>query len=119
MHCTLQGTELSFSSLSFACYNALWAYDGWNQLNYVTEEVKKPRRNLPIAIFISIPFITALYILVNVSYLTLLSPADIINSKTVANDWGTRLLSSSGNPTLEFRRYAFPGRPTLGPRSLA
>ena len=60
---------------------------------------------MPLAIFISIPFITVVYILVNVSYLTLLSPGDIIASKAVANDWGTRLLSSSNNPTLEFLRY--------------
>ena len=62
---------------------------------------------MPLAIFISIPFITVVYILVNVSYLTLLSPGDIITSKAVANDWGTRLLSSSNNPTLEFLRYGF------------
>ena len=62
---------------------------------------------MPLAIFISIPFITVVYILVNVSYLTLLSPSDIITSKAVANDWGTRLLSSSNNPTLEFLRYGF------------
>ena len=60
---------------------------------------------MPLAIFISIPFITVVYILVNISYLTLLSPSDIIASQAVANDWGTRLLSSSNNPTLEFLRY--------------
>ena len=99
-----QGSTLTFGSLALACYSALWSYDGWNQLNFVTEEIQKPRRNMPLAIFISIPFITVVYILVNVSYLTLLSPGDIIASKAVANDWGTMLLSSSSNPTLEFLR---------------
>ena len=60
---------------------------------------------MPLAIFISIPFITVVYILVNISYLTILSPSDIINSQAVANDWGTRLLSSSSNQTLQFLRY--------------
>ena len=105
LYTILQGSKLTFGSLALACYSALWSYDGWNQLNFVTEEIEKPRRNMPLAIFISIPFITVVYILVNVSYLTLLSPGDIIASKAVANDWGTRLLSSSNNPTLEFLRY--------------
>ena len=100
-----QGSTLTFGSLALACYSALWSYDGWNQLNFVTEEIEKPRRNMPLAIFISIPFITVVYILVNISYLTILSPSDIINSQAVANDWGTRLLSSSSNQTLQFLRY--------------
>ena len=100
-----QGSTLTFGSLALACYSALWSYDGWNQLNFVTEEIQKPRRNMPLAIFISIPFITVVYILVNISYLTLLSPSDIISSQAVANDWGTRLLSSSNNQTLQFLRY--------------
>ena len=29
---------------------ALWAYDGWNDLNMVAGEVRRPRRNLPIAL---------------------------------------------------------------------
>lgn len=32
----------SLSALATAFYTGLWAYDGWNNLNYVTEEIKNP-----------------------------------------------------------------------------
>lgn len=30
--------------IAFAFYGGLWAYDGWNSLNSVTEELKNPKR---------------------------------------------------------------------------
>ena len=32
--------SLSAGSLALAFYSGLWPYDGWNQLNFVTEELK-------------------------------------------------------------------------------
>lgn len=29
-------------AIAAAFYTGLWAYDGWNNLNYVTEEIKNP-----------------------------------------------------------------------------
>ncbi|XP_037800284.1 b(0,+)-type amino acid transporter 1-like [Penaeus monodon] len=37
-----QGSTASFGDIATAFYSGLWAYDGWNNLNYVTEELKKP-----------------------------------------------------------------------------
>ena len=33
-----------------AMLGALWAYNGWNEVTYVAEEVKDPQRNLPLAL---------------------------------------------------------------------
>lgn len=41
-------------------------------------------RNLPLAITIALPLTTILYVLINVSYLTVLTPQEIINSDAVA-----------------------------------
>lgn len=35
----------SFPALATAFYTGLWAYDGWNNLNYVTEEIKNPGKD--------------------------------------------------------------------------
>ena len=55
-----------------------------NGLNYLTEELKKPEKNLSRAILISIPIITGVYILANISYFTVLSPEEILVSSSVA-----------------------------------
>ena len=40
----VEGAESSFGSIALAFYSGLWAYDGWNQLNFVTEEVSEPTK---------------------------------------------------------------------------
>lgn len=53
------------STISFAVIATLWAYEGWTNLNNVAEEIKNPRRNLPLAIIIAIGGIAVLYTLFN------------------------------------------------------
>lgn len=71
-------------ALAVAFYSGLWAYDGWNNLNYVTEEIQNPKKNLPLAIAIAIPLVTVCYVLVNMAYLTVMSPAEMAISDAVA-----------------------------------
>jgi len=51
--------------VAFAVIATLWAYEGWTNLNTISEEVKNPRRNLPLSIIIAIVSITVLYTLFN------------------------------------------------------
>lgn len=73
--------EISFSSIigmvSFAVVATLWAYEGWTNLNTVAEEVKNPKRNLPLAIIMSIVFITLIYTLFNYSIYKVVSISEI------------------------------------------
>ncbi|XP_039931170.1 B(0,+)-type amino acid transporter 1 isoform X3 [Hirundo rustica] len=46
---SFKDSKISVSSISLAFYNGLWAYDGWNQLNYITEELKNPYRLVYVA----------------------------------------------------------------------
>ena len=65
----LQGTTSSVGNIATAFYSGLWAYDGWNNLNYVTEEIINPSVNLPLSIGIAIPLVTVIYALVSASRL--------------------------------------------------
>lgn len=85
-------TRYSVGNIATAFYTGLWAYDGWNNLNYVTEEIKNPSKNLPRSIAIGIPLVTICYALINVSYLTVMSPMEMMTSEAVAVVFGNRLL---------------------------
>lgn len=39
---SFKGTDLSIGSVGMAFYQCLWSYAGWYNLNYVTEELKRP-----------------------------------------------------------------------------
>ncbi|XP_026864757.2 b(0,+)-type amino acid transporter 1 [Electrophorus electricus] len=86
-----EGTT-SFGAIGLSFYNGLWAYDGWNQLNFITEELKDPYRNLPLAIITGIPLVSVCYVLVNVAYFTVMTPAELLQSSAVAVTFGDRVL---------------------------
>uniref|UniRef100_A0A8C4I976 b(0,+)-type amino acid transporter 1 n=1 Tax=Dicentrarchus labrax TaxID=13489 RepID=A0A8C4I976_DICLA len=91
-----KGTQYSLSTLGMAFFQGLWSYAGWYNLNYVTEELKRPEVNLPRAVVIAISLVTGLYLLVNVSYLTVMTPRELMSSSAVAVTWGNKVLGSWG-----------------------
>ena len=81
-----------------AMLGALWAYNGWNEVTYVAEEVKHPQKNLPLALIGGIGVIAALYIFVNATYFYVLTPTEIASvplSSAVATEVVRRALGSS------------------------
>nr|XP_046269152.1 b(0,+)-type amino acid transporter 1-like isoform X3 [Scatophagus argus] len=93
---SFEGTNVGVSSTGLAFYHCLWCFDGWNTLNYLTEELKHPEVNLPRAVIIAISLVTGLYLLVNVSYLTVMTPRELMSSSAVAVTWGNKVLGSWG-----------------------
>ncbi|XP_071327134.1 b(0,+)-type amino acid transporter 1 isoform X1 [Trachinotus anak] len=91
-----KGTQYSLSTLGMAFYQGLWSYAGWYNLNNVIEELKRPEVNLPRAVVIAISLVTGLYLLVNVSYLTVMTPRELMSSNAVAVTWGNKVLGSWG-----------------------
>jgi basic amino acid/polyamine antiporter, APA family len=65
---------------------ALWAYDGWNDLNMVAGEVKKPERNIPIALIAGVATVGLLYVLVNAGVQYVLPASAIAASQRPASD---------------------------------
>jgi len=54
-----------------------WAFDGWNNVNFVAGEIKNPKRNLPLVLIFGTLGITVLYILTNYIYLYALPISEI------------------------------------------
>uniref|UniRef100_A0A8C5K1H3 Solute carrier family 7 (cationic amino acid transporter, y+ system), member 10 n=1 Tax=Jaculus jaculus TaxID=51337 RepID=A0A8C5K1H3_JACJA len=82
----------SVGHLALAFLQGSFAFSGWNFLNYVTEELVDPRKNLPRAIFISIPLVTFVYTFTNIAYFTAMSPQELLSSNAVAVTFGEKLL---------------------------
>jgi APA family basic amino acid/polyamine antiporter len=62
---TFSGAKGGVAGFMAALVAALWAYDGWNDLNMVAGEVKHPERNIPIALIAGVATVGVLYVLVN------------------------------------------------------
>ena len=77
-------TESDFTRIALSFYSGLFAYNGWNYLNFVIEELQDPVRNLPRAIAISIILVTVVYVLTNVAFYTTLSVPEVLGSEAVA-----------------------------------
>ena len=62
----------------------LFAYNGWNYLNFVIEEMKDPVRDLPRAIMISCVTVTIVYVTTNIAFYTTLNVPEVLGSEAVA-----------------------------------
>ena len=67
-----------------AMVSALWAYDGWNNVSMVSSEIKQPGRNLPRALIMGTLAVIGIYLLINVAYFYVLTPAEVAGSERLA-----------------------------------
>ncbi|KPJ06456.1 Y+L amino acid transporter 2 [Papilio machaon] len=88
----MEGTKTAPGDIAIAFYTGLFSYSGWNYLNFVTEELKEPYKNLPRAICISMPVVTVVYALTNVAYFAVLTNAEIHASEAVAVTFSEKIL---------------------------
>ncbi|KAI6942898.1 amino acid transporter [Hortaea werneckii] len=95
-----EGTSTSTSQWAVALYAGLWAFDGWDNTNYVVGEMKRPGKDLPRVIHTSLAMVIIAYLLANLAYVFVL-PTDIINSSnTVAVAFGQTVLGPIGSLVL-------------------
>jgi APA family basic amino acid/polyamine antiporter len=62
------GGAISLSGLGSALLGVLWAYHGWMNIAPVAEEVRRPQRNIPLALLLGVGTIITLYLSANLAY---------------------------------------------------
>ncbi|HEY1657031.1 MAG TPA: amino acid permease [Candidatus Sulfotelmatobacter sp.] len=83
---TFSGAKGGIAGFMAALVAALWAYDGWNDLNMVAGEVKTPERSIPIALIAGVATVGLLYVLVNAGVQYVLPANAIAASPRPASD---------------------------------
>jgi basic amino acid/polyamine antiporter, APA family len=81
---------------------ALWAYDGWNNVNMASGEVRDPHRNIPRALIGGVLAVASIYVLANLAYFSVLSADEIAASKRVAADAARGFLGDAGGDAVSF-----------------
>ncbi|MCE9600607.1 MAG: amino acid permease [Gemmatimonadetes bacterium] len=73
-------------AIGTALVPVLFAYGGWQQTNFVAEEMVDPRRDLPRALIIGVLIVAAAYLLANLTYLDSLGVEGLAASRAPAAD---------------------------------
>lgn len=74
-----------------------FAYGGWQNLNYVAEEMRDPKRHMPISLLAGTAAVVAIYVLINVVYLRVLGHDGLAGTMTPAADAVSVLLGHGGD----------------------
>jgi amino acid transporter len=90
--------QVSLGDLGSAFLGVLWSYHGWQNISPVAEEVRRPQRNLPLALLGGVAIVITLYLSVNLAYSLVIPRLEMAGLKetTVATAFSLRLLGSLG-----------------------
>lgn len=74
----------------------IYTYDGWTGVIYFSEEVENPDRDIPRAMLGGVAAVAAVYLLVNLAFLHVLSIDQMAGDELVAASAGRRVFGDSG-----------------------
>ena len=83
-------------AIGAALVPVLFACGGWQQTNFIAEEIIEPERNLPRALVIGVIGVVLVYVLANFSYIQALGAGGLAASTAPAADAMTRLVGPVG-----------------------
>jgi APA family basic amino acid/polyamine antiporter len=84
------------SALGAALVPVLFTYGGWQQTNFIAEEMVDPERDLPRALLLGVAIVVVTYLLANLAYLRVLGPDGLAASTAPAADAMRQLLGPQG-----------------------
>jgi len=84
------GAKGGMAGFMAALVAALWAYDGWNDLNMVSGEIRNPERSIPVALIAGVALVAVLYMGVNAA-VQYTMPASLVASAAVPASAATQI----------------------------
>jgi basic amino acid/polyamine antiporter, APA family len=75
----------------------LFAYGGWQNANYIAEEIDNPRRNLPLSLLVGTVTVIVIYVTVNVVYLRALGLEGLAATTTPASKAAAFMFGALGD----------------------
>ena len=91
------GLSLPVFALGAALLPVMFSFGGWQNANYVAEEIKDPRRNLPRSLIMGTAVVVLVYVLVNWVYLRTLGHGGLAGTMTPAADAARATMGPKGD----------------------
>jgi APA family basic amino acid/polyamine antiporter len=91
---TAEGSLVAFGA---ALIPIVFAYGGWQNANYVAEEIKDPKRVLPLSLLVGTAIVALVYVTINVAYLGALGLSGLAATTTPASGAARLLFGSAGD----------------------
>lgn len=88
---------IGFTAIVLALQGVIYTYDGWNGMLYFGGEVKNPGRDIPRAMAGGVLAIIAIYLLLNVAFLHVLTPAKMAGQDLVAATAAREIFGAKGD----------------------
>jgi len=89
-------TNNFFALIGLSLAGAFWAYDGWNNVTYVSGEMKDAKRNVPLSLLWGTLIVIGVYVFINIAYLYLLPINEMKDSPLVAATAMEKIFGKSG-----------------------
>jgi basic amino acid/polyamine antiporter, APA family len=77
-------------------FYVMYSYSGWNGASYITEEVRNPAKNVPLALFAGTVFVAILYVLLNFVFLLTTPKAALSGQLQVGEIAGQAIFGAIG-----------------------
>jgi len=85
------------ASFGVAMVGAFWAYEGWNCCTFAAGEVRRPERNVPLALILGTAAVIAIYLAMNLVYYHVLPMDQVARSSRVGADAAVRIFGRTGS----------------------
>lgn len=73
-------TMAAFGAIAAAMVGSVFSSDSWHNVAFVAGEIKNPKRNIGLSLFLGTAIVTVVYLLTNITYLSVLPLSEIAHA---------------------------------------